>query len=566
MYLHLSRCKGSIDMRGIRLIRKYVSFGRLACFCMLDALFCVALLGIALFLSTLLDTVTAAVASGNFWPVVYLTVASFVYALVLGVLKFASGALKTLIVKSAMIGLRENAAREMMMAGVCGRATNSSEQLTILGQNMDILENDCVMGLLDILESAFKIVVGCVMLVLINPLIALVSLVGMAMPTLVPHLFGKRLSDQQRQMVSDATAYNRHVRDAAQGAEVIRSFHVEENILGKMNGATEQYQGRKAILGVTMACVGSVSSVVGVIMQFAIMGMTGMFAVWGYVSIGSIVAVTQLSGSVISPATELSGKIGKLKATYPLLDRLYELKRSAEIGQVDARHEVRHFIELDNVSFSYGDAGGTQDGSASMPRLLRNCSWRFDAGGKFAVVGKSGCGKSTMLELLGGRLRPSSGKVLVDGKPYLVPDAAWVHQNIFLFDDTLRENITLGGSFTDKQVKDAVHLAGLDNVVASLPDGLGTEVNEGGARFSGGECQRVAIARALLYGKTTLLVDEATSALDSETAACVEDTLLSLDGVTLIAVTHHLDSEHAAQYDEVLEMSDGDLVPLDQVA
>lgn len=76
----------------------------------------------------------------------------------------------------------------------------------------------------------------------------------------------------------------------------------------------------------------------------------------------------------------------------------------------------------------------------------------------------------------------------------------------------------------------------------------------------------MVIARALLYGKTTLLVDEATSALDGETAAHVEDTLLSLDGVTLIAVTHHLDSKHAARYDEVLEMSNGGLTPADRVA
>ncbi|ERL09525.1 ABC transporter transmembrane domain-containing protein [Olsenella profusa] len=179
---------------------------------------------------------------------------------------------------------------------------------------------------LDILESAFKIIIGCVLLVLINPLVALVSLVGMALPTLVPHLFGSRLSDQQRRIVSDAATYNGRVRDAAQGAEVIRSFHVEKGMLDKMSRAIGQYQGRKAVLGMMTACIGSVSSAVGVIMQFAIMGMTGMGAVWGYMSIGSIIAVTQLSGSVISPATELSGKVAKLKSTYPLPDAPNESK------------------------------------------------------------------------------------------------------------------------------------------------------------------------------------------------------------------------------------------------
>lgn len=504
-------------MRGTHLIRRYISLDRLICFCVLDVLFCVALLGIALLLSVLIDTVTAAVASGDVWPVVYLTLVSCLYAMVLGVLRLVSGALKTMTVRDVMVDLREDAACGMMTAESYGRTTNSSEQLTILGQNMDTLESDCVMGVLDILESAFKIVIGC-------------------------------------------------VRDAAQGAEVIRSFHVEKGMLDKMSRAIGQYQGRKAVLGMMTACIGSVSSAVGVIMQFAFMGMTGMGAVWGYMSIGSIIAVTQLSGSVISPATELSGKVAKLKSTYPLPDAPNESKGASEVGRIGAICEVRHSVELDDVSFSYGSANDALDGSAGMPKLLHDCSQRFDASRKFAITGASGCGKSTMLELLGGRLHPSLGRVLVDGDPYLVPDAAWVHQHVFLFDDTLRENITLREPFADEQVRDAVHLAGLDGVVASLPDGLDTPVHEGGARFSGGECQRVVIARALLYGKTTLLVDEATSALDGETAAHVEDTLLSLDGVTLIAVTHHLDSKHAARYDEVLEMSNGGLTPADRVA
>jgi ABC-type multidrug transport system fused ATPase/permease subunit len=154
---------------------------------------------------------------------------------------------------------------------------------------------------------------------------------------------------------------------------------------------------------------------------------------------------------------------------------------------------------------------------------------------------------------------PSSGTLLVDGEANAIPDVAFVHQNVFLFDGTLRENITLGGSFSDAAISQAMHLAKLDDVAAALPQGLDTPVSENGTRLSGGERQRVAIARALLYSKRTLLVDEATSALDRNTAAQVEDALLSLDGVTVIAVTHHLDKTHAARYDKVLTMKNGHL-------
>lgn len=549
-------------MRGMRYIRKHIGTRGLACFCVVDFLFCLSSMGIALLLSALLDAATAAVAVGDVSPVVRLALASCLYALVLGALNLASDVLRALIVRDAMVNIREGAARGMIAGASCGRVCDSAEQLTVLGQNMDVLENDCITGPLDILESVFQIAIGCTMLVLINPLIALISLAGMALPTLVPQLFGKRLSCQQQQVVEDTKSYNGCVRDTAQGGEVIRSFHVEQHALDKLSGMIGRYQRHKADLNMTMACARSLASVAGIAMQFCIMGMTGVFAIWGYVTIGSIVAVTQLSGSVISPATELSNKISKLKSTYPILDRLDKLSDTPGARQEIAVCEPRRSIELDDVSFSYGDTGPAEGRLSNAPTTLRNCSKRFDAGKKYAIVGKSGCGKSTLLELLGGSLRPSSGHVLVDGRAGCVPDAAWVHQNVFLFDDTLRENIGLGGTFTDEQIGSALRLAGLGEVVAALPDGLDTPVGEGGGRLSGGERQRVAIARALLYGKTTLLVDEATSALDKETAARVEDTLLALDGVTLIAVTHQLDAEHAVRYDEVLEMKDGRLAAM----
>ena len=437
-------------MRGMRYIRKHIGTRGLACFCVVDFLFCLSSMGIALLLSALLDAATAAVAVGDVSSVVHLALASCLYALVLGALSLASDVLRALIVRDAMVNIREGAARGMIAGASCGRVCDSAEQLTVLGQNMDVLENDCITGSLGILESVFKITIGCIMLVLINPLVALISLAGMALPTLVPQLLGKRLSCQQQQVVEDAKSYNGRVRDTAQGGEVIRSFHVEQHALDKLSGMIGRYQRHKADLNMTMACARSLASVVGIAMQFCIMGMTGVFAIWGYVTIGSIVAVTQLSGSVISPATELSDKISKLKSTYPILDRLDKLS-DVPSDTPGARQEIavcepRRSIELDDVSFSYGDTGPAEGRLSNAPTTLRDCSKRFDAGKKYAIVGKSGCGKSTLLELLGGSLRPSSGHVLVDGRASCVPDAAWVHQNVFLFDDTLRENIVLGGN------------------------------------------------------------------------------------------------------------------------
>ena len=138
--------------------------------------------------------------------------------------------------------------------------------------------------------------------------------------------------------------------------------------------------------------------------------------------------------------------------------------------------------------------------------------------------------------------------------------ATLIHQNPFLFDDTIRNNITLYETYPDTAVKAACHLAGLDELIDSLEDGLDTEVSENGSRFSGGEKQRIAVARAILHRENVFLLDEATSALDSETTDFVEDSIFSLENVTCISITHKLAPNSLQKYDEILVMDNGKIV------
>ncbi len=125
---------------------------------------------------------------------------------------------------------------------------------------------------------------------------------------------------------------------------------------------------------------------------------------------------------------------------------------------------------------------------------------------------------------------------------------------------TIRNNVTLYGAFSENEIRAAIQSAGLEEVIRKLPDGIETQVEENGARFSGGEKQRIAIARAILHKKTVFLVDEATSALDNKNAKIVEESILAMEDVTCITVTHHLNPESEKRYDEVLKMEDGTLV------
>jgi ATP-binding cassette, subfamily B, bacterial PglK len=204
-----------------------------------------------------------------------------------------------------------------------------------------------------------------------------------------------------------------------------------------------------------------------------------------------------------------------------------------------APHTFERELRLEEVTFQYP----TRDEPA-----LRDVAFSIKAGESFGIVGPTGSGKSTLLDVALGMLEPASGTISLDGQPLPLLRDAWqrsigyVPQDVYLVDDTLRANVALGwygDEIDDARVRDAVHLAGLDDVVSGLPNGVETIVGERGVRLSGGQRQRVGLARALYTRPTVLVLDEATSNLDQATEHRIVETLAALQGgVTMIVVTH----------------------------
>jgi len=208
---------------------------------------------------------------------------------------------------------------------------------------------------------------------------------------------------------------------------------------------------------------------------------------------------------------------------------------------------IQKEIALKNFSFSYGN----------IP-VLSGIDMKFEVGGKYAIVGKSGSGKSTLLKLLTGQLAGYRGEMLLDGveagqyeTQALYRQIAYIEQNIFLFNTTIRDNITLGDSFTDQEMEKALLRSALLQDMSYFEKGLDTAVGENGKYLSGGQKQRIAIARALIHKRSILIVDEGTSALDKKNAEAIEDALLEDQELTLILVTHHFREEKKNYYTEI---------------
>ena len=500
---------------------------------------------VALMISRIIDTINEIIFTGNTGLMANSAILCVVFALFVGVVVFASMYIQGLWIKKNMLQLKNALFHGMLHQPMAIHQNRSSaEDLTLLTQSMGTFEENYLKNSIKIFESALSIVMAVVLLFTINPLVAVISIVAMCIPTLLPQLFGQKMARRQGEVVKQTTNYTKKVKDSLTGYEVLKTYHAEPQNEAICRDQADAMEISKLKMTATNAMVYSVANISSVMVQLFIMLLAGIFAVRGLISLGNILAVVNLTSMVVSPAFEISGQITQLKSTQPIVNQMLTLLNTSDAPTL--RTEVKRSIVLDNVTFSYADTP-----------VLTHASTKFERGKKYAIVGKSGSGKSTLLKLLAGYYNNFDGKILVDDQSGVQCDCAVIHQNVFLFDDTIRNNITLHGDYTDIQVQAAVHAAGLDEVVANLPEGLETSVLENGARFSGGERQRIAIARALLHKKSLLLVDEATSALDTENAAKIEDSILSLQGITCIAVTHKTDQQSLARYDQVLRMESG---------
>jgi ATP-binding cassette subfamily C protein len=235
-----------------------------------------------------------------------------------------------------------------------------------------------------------------------------------------------------------------------------------------------------------------------------------------------------------------------VKAIFQRLDQSLEIKD--QYRESIPFHTLKQTIAFQDVSFSYDD----------MP-VLEDVNFSLQKGQKYLVIGPSGGGKSTVLRLLRKYLNPSQGFITVDDailKDIIKTDyfskIAHIEQNVFLFEDTLRNNLTLFKDYSDEHIHQAIARAGLKEFVSSNPEGLEYMLYDNGKNVSGGEKSRIAIARGLLNNAEIMLLDEAFASLDYDRVKDIETTLLNLEDITLINVSHVIVPENKARYDAIL--------------
>ncbi|HYY21593.1 MAG TPA: ABC transporter ATP-binding protein [Thermoleophilaceae bacterium] len=411
-------------------------------------------------------------------------------------------------------------------------------------------------GLVFILQSAITILVSAAVMVAVNPFLAAVVLSPMPLVIYVAYRYGRRnrpASQEVQQRIAELTA---EAEENVSGVRVVKAFAQEQRQLHRFRHSVKRVFDQSMVSTRLRAFY---SPFIGFLPQLglaALLLVGGRQAIHGTISVGEFVAFYGYVVMLTSPMRMFGVSLGMAQRAVASGARVFEiLDREPELISppgAPALPPGPGRVELRGVSFGYADG----------PEVLRDVDLEVEPGQTVALVGPTGSGKTTLVALIPRLYDVRLGQVLVDGADVRSLDVASLRREIalvsddaFLFSATLRENIAYARpEASEEEVRDAVRRAGLEEFVASLPEGLETLVGERGLTLSGGQRQRVAIARALVARPRILILDDATSSVDATTESLIKAALSEvMEGRTTFVIAHRLSTIALADQIVVLE-------------
>lgn len=473
---------------------------------------------------------------------------------VLFLLKYAS---EPRFIARAMRQYKELAFQKLTEKSIASfRDESTAAYLSALTNDAASVEADYLAQQLAVITKTVTFFGALFMMLWYSPLLTAIAVGVTALPLAASLLTGGRLQAAEKQVSERNRDFTAALSDCLSGFAVVKTFKAEREIFqlfAESNRALEQEKFSRRRLKVLIGMIGAVTGLVaqlGVFLAGAWLALSG-----SGLTAGTVILFVNLMNFMIGPVSELPALLAGRRAALGLIGKLADaLEKDGSAGGSRTLSRLEHGIELRDVSFGYEEGKD----------VLHHVSARFEAGRAYAIVGGSGSGKSTLLNLLLAENTGYRGSVLLDGTELreLSPEALYglmsvIQQNVFVFNASIRDNVSMFREFPQEALDEAIRRAHL----RELLDARGADYlcGENGKGLSGGEKQRVSIARSLLKKSSVLLVDEATAALDAQTAHQVSSDILDLTGMTRIVVTHSLEEALLRRYDGIFVLKNGTL-------
>ena len=434
---------------------------------------------------------------------------------------------------------------------------NTAIYLSALSNDANDIESGYLANIFPLICDVLLFIGALAMMIWYSPILTLVAIAVSFLPILASILSGNRMAEAETAVSKNNETLTATLKDSLSGFSVIKSFRAEKAICEQFAQNVKAVASAKCHRDRVAVILYSMGNFTGILAQFGVFFVGAWLTVTGRgASAGIVMSFVQMMNYIINPVSRVPYILAKRKAAFALIDKL------ARALNNNVRDEGAHIpltlsdgIHMDNVTFSY-------DGEKE---ALSHVTTTFEAGKSYAIVGGSGSGKSTLLNLLMASYSNYEGTIHFDDNELrnissasLYELVSLIQQNVFVFNNSVRDNVTMFHPFDDNAVNQALALSGLSEFIARR--GEDALCGENGCNLSGGEKQRISIARSLLRKSPVLLMDEATAALDTQTAFRVIGSILDLKGLTRIVVTHALDETILKRYDKILAMKAGHLV------
>lgn len=431
---------------------------------------------------------------------------------------------------------------------------NTSLYISALSNDATTIETNYLSNIFGIIDQSLIFVSALAMMFLYNPLLTIVSIGLSLLPIIVSILAGNRVAVAEKKVSDLNETYMSTLKDSLVGFSVVKSFRAEVQMCRIFAQSVKHVSNAKEKRKKISIIIQMLSEIAGATVQLGVFLVGAYLALTGKgVTVGTVLIFVQLLNYVLNPISQIPTFSAEIKAAKALIQKLANAlsENIRDDGNID-RTSLEDGIRLNGVSFGYEED----------KTVLQDINFVFNKGKSYAIVGASGSGKSTLLNLLMASHSEYKGSICYDNTDLrkirsesLYEMVSVVQQNVFIFNASIRDNITMFSDFPKAEVDRAIELSGLSALIAER--GEDYLCGENGSGLSGGEKQRISIARSLLKKSQVLLVDEATAALDAQTAYQVSNSILELNNMTRIVVTHLLDGMLLKKYDCILAIKNG---------
>lgn len=458
-------------------------------------------------------------------------------------------------IRRAMCQYKEFALQKLLGKSISSfRDESTATYLSALSNDATSIETDYLEQQFDLLTKILTFVGALALMLWYSPLLTLIAFAITLLPLAASILTGNKLAPVEKKVSTANAKFTAALNECLSGFSVIKSFQAEKEIFNFFLRSNRELEDEKFSKRRLKTLVGMIGALAGIFAQLGVF-IAGTWLVLSTHALtgGTVILFVNLMNFVIDPIATLPGLLASRRAAKGLMGKLAEAleKNPTAEGHRDI-NELKEGLRLDDLSFAYEEGKD----------VLHHLSARFEAGKAYAVVGGSGSGKSTLLHLLMAGNTGYQGQIFFDDTELrdlstssLYHLISTIQQNVFVFNASIRDNVTMFRDFPQAELDKAIHSAHLDELIERR--GEDSLCGENGNALSGGEKQRISIARSLLKQTKLLLADEATSSLDAQTAHQVTSDILDLQGITRIIVTHTLEEALMKRYDGILVLKDG---------